>query len=92
VVILVLWEIGSKLDPSTVQLSAGCNDVFDVSVLSDDKKLELCEDLIRSRRGDLEARGFVPGDCRVDSFEVVDCDPALGTELISTLRCGEDVE
>ncbi len=81
-----------EMDPNTVQLSAGCNDVIDVSVLPDDKKMEACKDLIDSRSRDLEERGFVPGECRVDSFEVVDCDPALGTELVCTVRCGDDAE
>jgi hypothetical protein len=91
-VLLMLRQGEPEIDPNTVELSAGCNDIVDLSALPEDKKLELCRDLIDSRRRDLEARGFVPGDCRVDSFEVVDCDRALGTELICTLRCGEDVE
>ena len=81
-----------ELDPNMVELSAGCNDIVDVSVLPDDKKMEMCKDLIHSRKRELEERDFAPGDCRVDSFEVVDCDPALGTKLICTLRCGEDAE
>jgi hypothetical protein len=91
-VFLMLRQGEPEIDPNTVQLSAGCNDIVDLSVLPEDKKWELCRDLIDSHRRDLEARGFVPGDCRVDSFEVVDCDRALGTELICTLRCGEDIE
>ena len=81
-----------ELDPNTVQLSGGCNDIIDVSVLPDDKKKELCKDLIDSRGADLEERGSVPGGCRVVSVEVVDCDPALGTELVCTVRCGDDTE
>jgi hypothetical protein len=83
---------GPEMDPNIVQLSGGCNDIVDVSVLPEEKKMELCKDLIESRKRELEERGFLPGDCDVDSFEVVDCDPALGTELICTLRCGEDAE
>jgi hypothetical protein len=92
VVFLMLRQGQPELDPNTVHLSAGCNDIIDVSVLPEDKKIELCKDLIDSRRRDLEERGFVPGECRVDSFEVVDCDPALGTELVCTVRCGDDAE
>ena len=75
-----------------MELSAGCNDIVDVSVLPDDKKMEMCKDLIDSRKRELEEHGFVPGNCRVDSYEVVDCDPALGTKLICTVRCGEGAE
>ena len=91
-VFLMLRQDEPELGPNTVQLSAGCNDIVDVSVLPEDKKMEMCIDLIDSRRRELEERGFVPGDCRVDSFEVVYCDPALGTKLICTLRCGEGAE
>ena len=32
-----------ELDANAVQLSAGCNDIIDVSVLPDDKKMEACK-------------------------------------------------
>lgn len=92
VAFLLLRQDEPELDTNTVQLSAGCNDIIDVSVLPDDKKMEACKDLIDSRRRDLEARGFEPGECRVVAVEAVDCGPALGTELVCTVRCGDDDE
>jgi hypothetical protein len=73
-----------------VQFSTGCNDIIDVSVLPQDKKIEECKRVISFKSADLEQMGFGVEDCQVVDVEARDCQPALGTELMCTYACGEE--
>lgn len=88
--VLVLASCQDK--SKEVQFSTGCNDVFDVTILPPDKKTETCKELISSKTADLESMGFEPRDCQVIEVEAENCEPALGTRLVCTYRCGDNAE
>jgi type II secretory pathway component PulL len=92
-IVATMLVLASCQDKSgEVQFSTGCNDIFDVTILPQDKKIETCNELISSKITDLESMGFEPEDCQVIEAEAEDCEPALGTRLVCTYRCGDNAE
>jgi hypothetical protein len=93
---LVIWVSSQdKSRPAIegeIQFSTGCNDIVDISILPQDKKIEVCSELISSKTADLEKIGVEPKDCHVIRTEVMDCEPALGTELVCTYLCNDNAE
>ena len=53
--------------------------------MSQDERIEACQELLSSKTTDLESMGSEPEDCRVIKAEVKDC--GIGVELVCTYSC-----
>jgi hypothetical protein len=71
-----------------VQFSSPCMDIIDPwTPMSQDERIEACQEIIAEKAAELEKMGFEPQDCQVTKAEVQDC--GIGTELACTCTCGD---
>jgi hypothetical protein len=76
---------------SAVQFSSPCTDVVDPwSLMSQDERIEACQEILAENGEELKKLGFQPQDCRVTEAKVQEC--GIGTELACTYACRQETE
>jgi hypothetical protein len=72
-----------------VLFSSPCSDIIDPwTPMSQDERIDACQELISSKAAELEKMGFEPQDCQVTKAKVQDC--GIGTELACTYTCSDN--
>jgi hypothetical protein len=89
--IVALATLSCQDKSGEIQFSSPCSDIVDPwTRMSQDERIEACQELISSKAAELEKMGFELQDCQVIKAEVKDC--GIGTQLVCTYTCSDAAE